>query len=309
MDRDHNISQSLFFIPPMKGLSPPSPLFSSPLPDTSSGQHNSEDSGTDFGRLGAWPPSRCFRRVPGGSLDTSPISFVASTQLLLSLREVPPNRPDLSAIIPNDGDAQRFCEFVTRTVSSLDFRHRLTSSLPQSVLSQLSEDEICAIAGYTIEAPYSLYRWLNGWLMGDRRDEKVIERVGPYFALLYRALEKLPIVTTRACRGVRVRNVPALQSTFQNYEERCKEGSSISFWGIGSFTTKDDVCSNFVGNDHEEGIVYSCGRLQCVKINMFSLVASDEAEVIPLPPAIFTVKNFVKVKRKHVDFHTLQSSA
>jgi hypothetical protein len=40
-------------------------------------------------------------------------------------------------------------------------------------LSRLSEDEAKAVMGFTAEHPYPLYKWLNAWLMGDRRDKMV----------------------------------------------------------------------------------------------------------------------------------------
>jgi hypothetical protein len=68
----------------------------------------------------------------------------------------------------------------------------------------LSKHEAAIIFSYTLEQPYPLYKWVNAWLMDRRRDSVVKQHIGPYFVMLYRALEKLPRVTTRATRGVRV---------------------------------------------------------------------------------------------------------
>ena len=54
-------------------------------------------------------------------------------------------------------------------------------------------------------------RWLNGWLMQNRRDGDIKEKVGPFFTLLYRAMEKLPLITVKnAKRSIRVNNIPSL---------------------------------------------------------------------------------------------------
>mgnify|MGYP003482725196 CR=1 FL=1 len=58
-----------------------------------------------------------------------------------------------------------------------------------AALLRVTPDEATAIAAYTLEKPYPMYKLLNAWLMSNRRDDLVAKHVGPYFALLYRAME------------------------------------------------------------------------------------------------------------------------
>jgi hypothetical protein len=147
-----------------------------------------------FGMTSA-SPSRCFKNVPGGGSVGDPVTFEEAVRKLFALREYPPN--DLS--IPDDDDVTAFTHFINTEYAEPAFRtkHPETSS----VLSRLTADEAKAIMGFTAENPYPLYKWLNAWLMTERQ-QKVIDHCGPYFVLLYRALEKLDKKTLKASQGI-----------------------------------------------------------------------------------------------------------
>jgi hypothetical protein len=226
-----------------------------------------------------------------------PVTFEEAVRKLFALREYPPNRNDLR--IPDDDDVTTFTHFINTKYAEPAFRtkHPETSS----VLSRLTADEAKTIMGYTAENPYPLYKWLNAWLMAERQ-QKVIDHCGPYFVLLYRALEKLDKKTLKASRGIRVNKIPALVRTFRDYESVCAVGNTLHFWGFSSFSTKDDVASDsaFLGAHNADAIAYSCPSLTCVSITPLSVMMKDEAEVLPLPPTIFKVISSMKVGQKLV---------
>jgi hypothetical protein len=130
----------------------------------------------------------------------------------------------------------------------------------------------------------------------------VIDHVGPYFVLLYRAMEKLDLITVRGTRGIQVNNISALINTFNNYEDVCKVGSELNFWGFSSFSTKDTVATDtaFLGLHTSDAIAYACGALTCVSITPLSVMQRDEGEILPLPPAMFKVQSAVKIGKKLV---------
>ena len=107
----------------------------------------------------------------------------------------------------------------------------------------ITQDELYAMAGYTLEQPFPLYKLLNAWSM-CRANEKVRAHIGVFYNLLYRALEKLPLLPYRVNRGCAVNGVPALMETYQNHEERCKAGSDLFFWGFSSWSTKDAIATS-----------------------------------------------------------------
>ena len=140
-----------------------------------------------------------------------------------------------------------------------------------------------ALLCYTCEHPYPVYQWLNAWLAQNRDDMR--DSIGPFFRLLYRALEKLPKKTIEAGRGNLVMDIAKLRSCFDD-PPSC--GTTLSFWGVSSFSVDDSVVNAFCTREGEDGILYSCESLECVSLGGFSLFP-EESEVIPLPPAVFKV--------------------
>ena len=199
---------------------------------------------------------------------------------MLGLSEAPPGRPDLRVADEDDVDSLIYC-----CELALSQMEASGSADVRQVIGLLARDEALAILAYTCEDPYPVYRWVNAWLVQDRRDPLVKSSVGPYFRLLYQGLEKLPQKSLKAGRGVLVRNIPILRNCFNSPPA---PGAVISFWGISSFSLEDGVASQFGGGAGEEAIYYSCGLLRCVLLGGFSMCPS-EAEVLPLPPAVFKV--------------------
>ena len=203
---------------------------------------------------------------------------------MLNLSEAPPGRPDLRVADEDDVDTLIYC-----CEHALSQMEATGSADVRQVIGLLARDEALAILAYTCEDPYPVYRWVNAWLVQDRRDPLVKSSVGPYFRLLYQGLEKLPQKSLKAGRGVLVRNIPVLQNCFNSPPPT---GATISFWGISSFSLEDGVASQFGGGAEDKAIYYSCGMLRCVLLGGFSM-CPNEAEVLPLPPAVFKVKFFL----------------
>ena len=109
--------------------------------------------------------------------------------------------------------------------------------------------------------------------------------MGPFFRLLYQGLEKLPQKTVEAGRGVLVREIEVLKNCFNSPPSA---GDILSFWGVSSFSIQDSVVNKFAGGAEKDAIFYLCGKLQCVSLGTFSF-HPREAEVLPLPPAVFKV--------------------
>ena len=196
---------------------------------------------------------------------------------------MPPGRDDLFIADEDDYDALISC--CERTLSQME---QFGSVEVKQTVGLLKRDEALAILAYTCEDPYPVYRWLNAWLVQDRRDPLVKSKVGPFFRLLYQGLEKLPQKVVKAGRGVLVYDIPVLRNCFNSPP---LVGSEISFWGVSSFSVEDSVASGFGGAAGEDAIFYTCGRLHCVSLGRFSL-NPREAEVLPLPPAVFKVTLF-----------------
>ena len=196
---------------------------------------------------------------------------------------MPPGRNDLFIADRVDKDA-----LISRCERALSQMEQFGSAEVKQMVELLERDEALAILAYTCEDPYPVYRWLNAWLVQDRRDPDVKSKVGPFFRLLYQGLEKLPLKVVKAGRGVLVRNIPVLRNCFNSPP---LVGSEISFWGVSSFSVEDSVASKFGGGAEEDAIFYTCGKLHCVSLGGFSL-NPREAEVLPLPPAVFKVNFF-----------------
>ena len=202
---------------------------------------------------------------------------------MLGLPEKPPGRVDLFIADEDDFDA-----LISRCERALSQMEQFGSAEVIRTVGLLKRDEALAILAYTCESPYPVYRWLNAWLVQDRRDPLVQSKVGPFFRLLYQGLEKLPQKVVQAGRGVLVYDIPVLRKCFNSPP---LVGSEISFWGVSSFSAEDSVASGFGGAAGEDAIFYTCGRLHCVSLGGFSL-NPREVEVLPLPPAVFKVTLF-----------------
>ena len=195
---------------------------------------------------------------------------------------MPPGRNDLFFANEDDFDA-----LISRCERALSQMEQFGSAEVKQTVELLRRDEALAILAYTCESPYPVYRWLNAWLVQDRRDPLMKSKVGPFFRLLYQGLKKLPKKVVKAGRGVLVAH-PVLRNCFNSPP---LVGAEISFWGVSSFSVEDSVASGFGGAAGEDAIFYTCGRLHCVSLGGFSL-NPREAEVLPLPPAVFKVTLF-----------------
>ena len=114
-------------------------------------------------------------------------------------------------------------------------------------------------------------------------------------------MEKLPKIKSRAARAVKVQNIPSLVATYDQYTTRLAAGKNLSFWGVSSFSTNDDVINDpmFCGNEHEEGIIYMCGELVGVDMEPFKPDGMEgEDEILPMCPAVFEVQAAVKNEKK-----------
>jgi hypothetical protein len=235
----------------------------------------------------------CFKGV------RAPRTFHEAIALALSLRELPVSRGDITAPTPQDlGD------FLIRVMSS--YRtitgRRAVADLMQN--NGLSKHEVAIIFSYTLEQPYPLYKWVNAWLMDRRRDTTIKQHIGPYFVMLYRALEKLPRVTTRATRGVRVHPSDAhLIAKHRQYLGEYQKGRLLHFWAFASFTTEDSVATKpaFFGPAGAKSILFTCNDLHGVSLAPFSDTTA-ECEVMPLAPSSFVVQATAMVDQRLVVF-------
>ena len=135
-----------------------------------------------------------------------------------------------------------------------------------------------ALLCLTFDYTYPVCQWLNAWLAQNRDDMR--DSIGPFFRLLYRALEKLPKKTIKAGRGVLVKDIARLRTP--------SPGTTLSFWGVNLFSVNDSVANAFCTREGEDGILYSCESLECVSLGDFSFYPGERG-VIPLPPAVFKV--------------------
>jgi hypothetical protein len=229
--------------------------------------------------------------APGAYEDSPQLGFEAALGALFSLQKTPENRPDLK--VPTPKHLERVLTYINDNLNALKQRSAVQVLIANN---KLTDDDIRVLFMYKIEDPYPVYRWLNGWLMTNRRDKENKDKVGPIFTLLYRAMAKLPLVTSTcaAVRAVVVRDIPALKNTFENFATRLASGSKISFWGFASFSTDDKVCDNpcFLGEPNEPAIRYRCGELTGVEMDPFTPEGMDtERELLPLCPCVFEVND------------------
>eukprot|EP00759_Apiculatamorpha_spiralis_P019898 PhF_6_TR25536/c1_g1_i6/m.35808 len=99
------------------------------------------------------PTSGWLKRVPF-------LPYKECLELLQSLGELPPKRPDL--YLPDNDDVLRTLAVVGKHVA-----------LKQSKAPYLNLDELSSIIGYTLEDPYPWYKLLSAWMMSNRRDDRV----------------------------------------------------------------------------------------------------------------------------------------
>jgi hypothetical protein len=229
---------------------------------------------------------------PGDYEDDVPqLSFEAALGALFSLQQTPPNRPDLK--IPTPKHLERVLTYINDNLDSLKKRSSIQALIANN---KLTDDDIRVLFMYKLESPYPVYRWLNGWLMSSRRDKENKQKVGPIFTLLYRAMEKLPLITSTrsAVRAVIVGDIPSLKNSFDNYTTRLAAGSKISFWGFASFSSDDKVVDSpsFMGKPDEKAIKYQCGKLTGVDMEPFAPEGmASEKELLPLCPCVFEVND------------------
>lgn len=225
------------------------------------------------------PPTRCFHRSPQLSFED------AIKALLLGFPpgDLPQGRSDL--YVADDEELRSLIRACHRRLAQMKCS---TDANVQQIVGLLTDDEALAILAYTCENPYPVFRWLNAWLVHDRRDPVVKSAVGPFFRLVYVGLEKLPQIPQQAARGVLVGEISCLRNCFDNPP---RAGDTLSFWGISSFSVDDTIAGRFAGRDGDDAILYSCGRLRCVTLGKFSMHPTEK-EVLPLPPAVFQVYLF-----------------
>jgi hypothetical protein len=231
----------------------------------------------------------------------------------MSIGGVPADRADLKAGLGqrmqdlDEDDLEAILYAVESGMASSFYRQRA-----KDAMTHVTPDEARAVTCLTLETPFPVYKLLNAWLMSggqqqqQQRDDAtaavvVVEKVGPFFALLYRGLEKLPRLRgVRAQRVVAVGNdgLPEVRAMFDGHETLCAAGAAIHFWAFASFARRDAGGDNIVlpsadnSNNANATIVYRCDALECVDVTPFFTVPRDGAdgvEVLPLPPLVTTV--------------------
>jgi hypothetical protein len=258
---------------------------------TSSGAGDDDSHGNHHDGTTAAPAARCFKRAP-------PLPLADAVCAAMSMPSAPPGRPDLVSIVPDADDVKALLDFLDANLASLKARPQVQRLI---AACKLSDDDVKVLLLYKLEHPYPFYRWLNGWLQCNRRDASAVNSVGPIFTLLYRAMEKLPKVASKAARAVIVRNIPALRATFDGYRQRLAAGMPLSFWSFASFSTDDDVVNEeaFIGKANEDAIVFMCAEVQGVDMEPFKPQGMpSEKEILPLCPAVFEVVVASKVGSK-----------
>eukprot|EP00759_Apiculatamorpha_spiralis_P049946 PhF_6_TR44556/c0_g1_i1/m.68609 len=178
-------------------------------------------------RLGDVVLSPYFLDAPELSLSDSIIA------LMTGLKTAPPDRPDLERLIPKDEDVVQVLQNLNNVFESFKRTRDLAKEFPG-----MDENDCRVLLSYTMESPYPLYRWFNGWLQFQNKDDPlIVSNVGPYFTRLYRAMEKLPKITIRGSHFVSVGNNTLLRKTFDHYQESLAPGNILHFWSLCSFGT------------------------------------------------------------------------
>ena len=80
----------------------------------------------------------------------------------------------------------------------------------------------------------------------------------------------------------------SLERTFVRHQVVCTEGAAINLWAFGSFTTDETVLQGFA-SAKERTIIYNCMATTGVDVSPFSVVATNEHELLLCPSAMFEV--------------------
>ena len=131
-------------------------------------------------------------------------------------------------MVPDDDDLRQFLQHVELHLVDVKARPEAARIIAARTLT---DDDVRFLIAFSMEAPYPLYRWLNGHLMAQRRDPAVVDNVGPFFQGWHAAYDKLERVERKACRSAVVGSSPALRATFDDYEARCAHGQGADLLG------------------------------------------------------------------------------
>lgn len=106
--------------------------------------------GVDIGGASAEARStlNCFKRAPF-------LPLAEAIRALLSIRQAPPDRPDLEEFIPDDDDADATVREVTRLIPLVKKRSSVRDLISQV---DLTDDDIGPLILYKMEHPYPVYR-------------------------------------------------------------------------------------------------------------------------------------------------------
>lgn len=139
-------------------------------------------------------------------------NFRSAIERLLNWDVVPVGRPDLASLIPSPGTAEKVIAAVELRLSefkweNIFFVHQL----------ELSNDHLRALLAFNLSpSTYPVARWLNGHLESPTGTESDFH-VGPFFALLQRAMELLPRESIgKSYAVIPGRSVPAYRLRFEH---------------------------------------------------------------------------------------------
>ena len=256
------------------------------------------------------PEVFCFSRV------AEPPTFATAVEALLMWDALPPKRPDVRRATPecltafyvtvNDlyeeyyHHRPGFREMLRDHLETMPVEAAASSS---PLLPPSAEQYAKALIAYTLERPFPLYKWLNAWLCESRRDDDVVRHVGPFFVLLYRAMERLPRVRSSGHRAVIVPESHDSSSLFRRMtsdpDVELRAGRRLNFWSFASFSERSDTIKTFLkgASPVSPGVHFVCPDLEGASLALFSRHAS-EAEIQPLPPSSFEVQAFTRYTRE-----------
>ena len=110
-------------------------------------------------------------------------TFEDALRLMGAIGQSPPGRPDIH--VPDDDDVEASLLWLLKL---LEKKMEKAKALGINV----TRCEVLAVMCYTMESPYPWYRLMNGWIMTERRDDKIKKHVGPMALLLITGLRKMP---------------------------------------------------------------------------------------------------------------------
>ncbi|CAF1256842.1 unnamed protein product [Adineta steineri] len=156
-------------------------------------------------------------------------------------------------------------EAIKKTTSFVKYEKNCPTGVTSHTITPfgLTPDDLAAIKAYT--SACGLYSDLNAAL----RTEK-IEKIQPWFSYLKlfdTAINKIPPVKRRYCRGITV-------SPNSSYTV----GTVITWWGVTSVSTEPSTCQSFGSS----GTLYNINSVSARNITNYSAIPS-EAESILLP--------------------------